>query len=285
MRDFLCKGAAGPKGKKQKAIVDPTSDLATFRELKKRGGDDFRQAILTYRTRCMGHGRGYTRPSFDWLRYYLCVVIASRQMTGSKFLYMSEHQFLEFMRQSEGMPRDQAELEFRKRCADPKSKTKEVHGRTFLLQQTEDFVQYVNEKSFEEHVEWGTKDKKAPDDADITALEECMGTDHRGFGDSDFWNLDGGKGPSAGASVGNKFAVSSARNDALADPANSPEQVLGAKRPGTELDEKLQKKPKKNFDIAGARTALAPQINAALSTVKSDATSAFTLAGDGRRCN
>ena len=206
---LLCQGEKG-KGSKQKLIVDPNSDLAKFRELKKRGGEDFRQVILTYRSRCMGHGRGYTRPSFDWVRYYLCVVIASRQQTGSKFLYMSEKQFCEFMRQSEGMQFDEAALEFRRRCGEEKARTKDKDGKICLLVQTEDFVCFVNETSFEEHVQWGTKDRRNPDDADIYAWEECMGTDHKSFGDGDFWNRDEGKGKSAGCDVGSRCAVSSA---------------------------------------------------------------------------
>jgi len=67
----------------------PDSDIAHFRKLKKQGGDSLRNAILTYKARCAGHGRGYTRPSFDWVRYSMAIEIASRMQSGTKCLWMN----------------------------------------------------------------------------------------------------------------------------------------------------------------------------------------------------
>lgn len=67
---------------------NPDSDIQYFRKLKKQGGDGLRAAILTYKARCAGHGRGYTRPSFDWVRYSMAIELASRLQSGSKCLWL-----------------------------------------------------------------------------------------------------------------------------------------------------------------------------------------------------
>ena len=276
-RSQQSKGGRG-KGKKE---LDPESDQARFRELKRRGGEDFRQAILTYRARCMGHGRGYTRPSFDWVRYFIAVTVASRQQVGSKALYMNQAQFEMYMMQTEGTARDVAALDFRRRLSDPKSRKKDKDGVMHVLVPTEDFVTYVNEKSFEETTQWGTKDKKNPDDADISKFEECMGTDHRGFHDTGFWNVDTGKGEGPGVAATNLYSISSANTGASSSDRAAGATAFGADRRGADAEEDSRPSKKaKRFDIGGAKTALAPMIAGLLDKVKKSADDVLTTAKD-----
>ena len=176
------------KKKGEKMQVPPESHLARFRTLKKRGGAEFREAVLVYKMKCQGRGRGYARPSFDWCRYFLAVEVASRMQAGSKCLWMSEKQFEAYMKHSEGMSEYEAAVEWKARLNVPKART-DKQGR--LLIKVEDFIVTMNEKSHVERTEWGTKDTKNPTDGDIHAMEQCMGTDHRNFDNEAYKELAG----------------------------------------------------------------------------------------------
>ena len=195
-------------------VPDPNSDIVLFRKLKKQGNDEFRNAILSYKVRCAGHGRGAARPSFDWVRYYMCLESGSRMQQGTKSIWMTNKQFIAFLTKQDEYDPVGAELEFNRRLNDKDvtSDTKGPNSTPRLLVPIEEFVINMNEKAQLERTEWGVKDKKNPTDGDIQALQDIMGTDHYGF-DSD-WFKDVGGGSHCGA---NTFAQKST----VATPAPS----------------------------------------------------------------
>lgn len=101
-RDALRRSGGNLKRSKgEKFVPDANSDIAIFRKLKKSGGEEFRNAILSYKVRCAGHGRGICRPSFDWVRYFMAIEMGSRMQAGTKCLWMSKHVFVKFLMQSD----------------------------------------------------------------------------------------------------------------------------------------------------------------------------------------
>jgi hypothetical protein len=211
-RDALRRsGGKQQKAKGEKAPqFEHGSDIVQFRKLKKQGGEGLRAAILAYKARCAGHGRGFARPSFDWVRYSMAVELASRMQTGTKCLWMTHPNFVRYMNKSEDMDPLAAEMEWQRRISDSRQKTDKggPNGAGRLLISIEDFVITMNEKSQLEKTEWGIKDRRNPTDGDIQALEDVMGTDHHDF-QSGFYESVGG--PGRGTAVApNTFGISSA---------------------------------------------------------------------------
>ena len=89
-----------------------------IKSLKKLGNAEFRAAVLVYKTKCAGHGRGYSRPSFDWARYYMAVKVASSMQQGSKALWMKQGQFIRWLMDSESVTYSEAAIEWEKRLND-----------------------------------------------------------------------------------------------------------------------------------------------------------------------
>lgn len=172
--------------KGEKIEFAANSEIMVFRKLKKSGGTQFREAIMVYKSRCVGHGRGHARPSFDWVRYQMMIEYASRMQSGTKSVWMTKKAFASYMKRIDEMDSNTAELEFEKRWHSKDYQTETVNGVQRLLMPIEEFVITMNEKSQVEQTLFGTKDKKNPDDGDIQELEDVMDTYHHKF-DSAFY--------------------------------------------------------------------------------------------------
>ena len=51
--------------------------LAAFKKLRKKGGTEFVTTVNVYKAKCSGFGRGFKRPAFEWVRYYMAIVYSS----------------------------------------------------------------------------------------------------------------------------------------------------------------------------------------------------------------
>ena len=168
--------AADVKAAERDAKRQGKDALQAFRLLKKRGNAQFRDCVMTYKAKCQSCGRGHQRPSFDWVRYYMAVEASTNLRKGSKFIWMAQKQFSKFMSDSEGMLEGDSILEFKKRVNGAKEgEVNNEDGVTRLLIKSEDFIITEDVLANKETVEYGTKDKKNPTDADILDRMDYMG--------------------------------------------------------------------------------------------------------------
>ena len=154
-----------------------------FANVKKVGGDAFKQAMEAYRQKCQSHGRGIQRPSFDWVRYYLATVYASRSQQGMKAVWFTRNRFIAYVKQADGLDDQAAEAAWTSKVLHPTTKKDKggPNGQDRILYPIEEFVMWFNEQAREETVQWGCKDIKDPGDDQISDLESALGHDHPHF--------------------------------------------------------------------------------------------------------
>ena len=135
------------EGKKGERLdYAPSSQIMIFRKLKKAGGQDFKEAVLLYKSRCAGHGRGRNRPSFEWLRYQMLIEVASRMQAGTKAVWMTQKMFMAYMKPIDEMDVAAAAIEWEKRAHGKDHKTDNTNGVQRLLVAAEEFVVTMNEQ-------------------------------------------------------------------------------------------------------------------------------------------
>jgi hypothetical protein len=231
----------------------PGSELDLFRKFKKLQPEEFRSAVLAYKTKCAGHGRGAKRPAFDWVRYSMAVELASKMQAGTKCLWLTKDAFIKFMKQTEDLSVVDATLAWERKRASKSSKCDNggPNGSPRLLVPVEDFVYQFTEKGQHEKVEWGIKDRKNPSDCDIQQLEDVMGTDHHTFDSSFYGMVAGGLDKASEVVASNPFAkASSATPDAEASGVCgyivSPQKAQGVQNdpllPGPPSSEKAKRR-------------------------------------------
>ena len=127
----------------------------------------------------------------------------------------------------------------------------------------------LREKSQEETVEWGVRDKKNPNDAAIQSMEDMMGTDHRKWGDTFFSGMLGPGNDNKIAELQLPDNPFQEKSHALPSPLKTPPALRksSASDAGSEVS-KLSR-PEKQFDAAGVMSKLQPaMLNQLSSTMK-----------------
>ena len=138
----------------------PAAEKA-FKALRAAGGVTFREAMLVYRARCAGYGRGQRRLSFHWVRYEMCIQMSSSVQKGSKCIWMSRGYFLEVKARDEELTELEALQEFENQWESLPSSRKQGKGKARrILWPLERFVYAFNARSQIENTIMGTKDRR-----------------------------------------------------------------------------------------------------------------------------
>ena len=61
-----------------------------FKVLRKSSPNEFVAAVHIFRAKCASAGRGHKRPEFQWVRYHMTIMLASRLQTGTKSIWMTK---------------------------------------------------------------------------------------------------------------------------------------------------------------------------------------------------
>ena len=229
-----------------------------FMAVKKRGGAAFQEAIHVYRAQCAGSGRGFTRPSFDWVRYQIISEVASRIQSGTRSVWLNKSGFIAFETKSRGGDPTAAAAEFERQKLTLSADR--VNGDE-ILWPIERFVVTMEEESHLEQCISGYKDKRKPSAEDIAQIKNVMGTDHRSFEDMS-QPMGLGKG-AVNDHEKNKMARSTAPTDPhqkrLLEEANISEMKAAAEKKVAAKAKSADKK--KKFDVVAKRSVLDPEFS------------------------
>ena len=221
--------------------------VAALTKLKREGGASFSEAIHTYQSKCAGFGRGFRRPSFHWVRYWMAIQFASRVQTGTKSLWLTRGAFIHSKKIDDELTYEEAQAAWAIELESlPPSQISA--DRKKILKPMESFVIQLNERSQLEQVEYGHKEEKNPSSADIQEKVDWMGKDHTSFGNNQHWGATLGLGEGLLQGLGGEgtFATSSAVQAEKEKLVEDEERLVREK---AERKEKAQaKKAAKPFD-------------------------------------
>lgn len=156
---WCLKCASDVRAATRDAKAQGVSAERAFKALKKLGNNEFREAMLVYRARCSGFGKGRKRLSFHWVRYEMCIRMSSHVQHGTKCLWMSRGYFVEIQMRDKEMSKSQAIQEFECQWEQlPPARKKGSGVDRALLWPMEHFVYAFNDHMQAETTSWGTKD-------------------------------------------------------------------------------------------------------------------------------
>ena len=150
-----CGGIVRSAGRQAKDI-GPEAEQA-FKALRKSNPDEFVVAIHTFQAKCASHGRGHKRPVFQWVRYYMAIVMSSRLQRGTRCMWLTRFAFAHQMKIEKGMTEPEAFQEFQREISMlPEDRVSKDQNE--ILWPVERFVISMEERAQEEHTQYGTKD-------------------------------------------------------------------------------------------------------------------------------
>jgi hypothetical protein len=97
-----------------------TKKWKTFHALKMKGGQDWRDAISTYRSKCEGKGSGAPRGRFDWVRYVHITRLSTVTQRGSRGVMMGRQKYIKHKMTEEDLSREMATELWDRAIEDPK---------------------------------------------------------------------------------------------------------------------------------------------------------------------
>ena len=140
----------------RQAKSEGSASLAAFRTLRRRGGPAFQQAVLCYKAKCMGVGKGNRRLSFDWVSYERALQTSSRVQTGSRLVWMKRGPYIKWRMEAENKTQSEAALEWEELLV--KNETGKVSPcKSEVLVPIERFVISMTEAAYTDAVKFGTK--------------------------------------------------------------------------------------------------------------------------------
>ena len=87
---FCTSPCAGDvRGATRQAKEQGPEAIKAFQALRKTNPEEFVAAIHIFRAKCASAGRGYKRPEFQWVRYHMAIILASRLQRGAKSLWLT----------------------------------------------------------------------------------------------------------------------------------------------------------------------------------------------------
>ena len=81
-----------------------------WKKTRRQGGPAFAAAIQTYKAKCAGFGRGFRRPSFGLVRYWMAIEFASRVQTGTMSLWLTKGAYCNMKKIDEECTAEEAAL-------------------------------------------------------------------------------------------------------------------------------------------------------------------------------
>ena len=244
-KQWFCSSPCGGdvRAAERDAKLQGAGQLGAFKKLRKKGGTEFVTTVNVYKAKCSGFGRGFKRPAFEWLRYYMAIVYSSVMQKGSKMLWLTKMGFCKHKENEEGLSPEQASLEW-ERELEKAPKGRISADRLRILTPVEDFVVTFNQRAEEEHLEFGMKDKKTPTSHDIQERAAWMGEDHSKFTDDKFTSSLGlGGDIFKGTGIGDGDFAKSSRS--AADPERLAEERQSSEDAQKEIEKKEAEKKEK----------------------------------------
>ena len=149
--------AADVRGATRQAKEQGPEALKAFTALRKTNPTEFVAAIHVFRAKCASAGRGFRRPQFNWVRYHMAIILASRVQKGTKSLWLTKFAFAAHTKSVDGLTEPEAFAQFERELASlPAGRVSA--DRQQILYPIESFVIGLNEKSQEEQTQYGTKE-------------------------------------------------------------------------------------------------------------------------------
>ena len=252
--------AADVKAGQRDAKSQGKEALEAWKKVRRQGGSAFAGAIQAYKSKCAGFGRGFRRPAFAWVRYWMAIEFASRVQTGTKSLWLTKGAYCNMKKIDEEMTAEEAALAWARELESlPASRI--APDRKKILVPIESFVVQLNERSQIEQTQYGIKEQKNPCSADIQERVGWMGKDHTSFNNNEQWGKSVGLEDGVLSSLGGEgtFATSSAIQEEklkVAEEAEQEEKKKAERK--AKADAKRAAKP---FD-QGRTTTLGPEFEA-----------------------
>ena len=142
---------------RQAKDVGPEAEAA-FKAMRKSNPDEFVVAIHTFQAKCACHGRGHKRPVFQWVRYWMAIILSSRVQQGTRCLWLTRFAFAHHMKVQQGMTEAEAFQAFQREVS--MLPTDRVSAdQNEILWPVEKFVCAFEERAQEEQTQYGTKDR------------------------------------------------------------------------------------------------------------------------------
>ena len=156
----FCSSPCGAdvRGATRQAKDQGPEAFKAFKALRKSNPDEFVAAIHIFRAKCASAGRGHKRPEFQWVRYHMAIMLASRLQTGSKSIWMTKFAYANFKKIEEGMTELESFAQF-EREVNMLPAGRVSQDKTKVLMPIEQFVISLEGKTQEEVVSYGTKDR------------------------------------------------------------------------------------------------------------------------------
>ena len=218
---------------------------------------------MIYKTKCQGSGRGWRRPAFNWVRYFMMITLESTVQVGTKSMYLSQNAYIRITMEDEDVTKEVAlqlwHVEYQK-CVGTKRMSK--CGKKILVK-TEDYVVSFEGKTKSDNIELGTKQVANPTDQDISERLGWAGTDHERF-DSDFFTSSLGMDKdSLSGHRENGYSVSSKPTKQQLDDAEDEKEQKAAKKAKADTARE-EKKLGKVFEKDAVLSALVPELEKAI---------------------
>ena len=144
----FCSSPCGAdvRGATRQAKDQGPEAFKAFKALRKSNPDEFVAAIHMFRA------------EFQWVRYHMAIMLASRLQTGSKSIWMTKFAYANFKNIEEGMTEVESFAQF-EREVNMLPAGRVSQDKTKVLMPIEQFVISLEEKAQEEVVSYGTKDR------------------------------------------------------------------------------------------------------------------------------
>ena len=102
--------AADVKAGQRDAKSQGKASFDAWKKIRRQGGAPFAEAVQVYKSKCAGFGRGFRRPSFAWVRYWMAIQFASRVQTGTKSLWLTRGAYIAQKKVDEEVTEQQAAM-------------------------------------------------------------------------------------------------------------------------------------------------------------------------------
>ena len=166
----FCSSPCGAdvRGATRQAKEQGEEAFRAFQALRKSNPDEFVAAIHIFRAKCASAGRGYRRPQFQWVRYHMAIILASRLQTGTKCLWLTKFAYAHNKKMNEGRSEAEAFASF-ERELNTLPAGRISADRSQIFYPIESFVICMEEKAQEEQTQYGTKETYL-----LTSLPTCV---------------------------------------------------------------------------------------------------------------
>ena len=242
------------------AKAQGAEELKHFQQMRRRGGPDFINAVMVFKSKCQGSGRGWRRPCFSWARYSMLLKMESGIQKGTKSIYCAKGTFCRMMMEEHEWTKERAIQEWFNEYERAKQQKRVSENGLKILMPVEDFLISYQDKSKADLVEMGTKDVKNPSDQQIAERVGWCGTDHESFGSEFFAGALGLEKSAFDGHQDNVFSKSSAPSKEQQEEEDTKQEADAEKKERAKAKAEA-KKAEKVFEKEAVLSTVLPLIN------------------------